>query len=322
MDIDKVKESARGSWLSIFSQFGIDVPMPPGKHGNCPTCSNGDPKSDRFRLDKDTINGTWFCNQCTPQAGDGFGLVQNVLGLDFIGAAKRIAEVLGVVSSDPKNHKPPTDPRIALNKVWSSSTPLTENDPVRKYILSRKLLLMPDNVRYCKDCYESETKANLPAMVARVQNYEGKPVSIHRTYLSGEGKAKIDSPKKLMPGTEPLSGSAIRLFMPDGKVFEKDTLGVAEGIETAMAAAQLFRIATWATISTSIMVGFKPPKEYRKIVIFSDNDSNFSGQKAAYILANKLYLDDLVVSVETPENQGEDWNDCLIEQQQTGTKGS
>jgi len=66
-------------------------------------------------------------------------------------------------------------------------------------------------------------------------------------------------------------------------------------------------------------VGFKPPKEYRKIKIFGDNDDNFAGQKAAYILANKLYLDDLVVDVEIPEERG-DWNDFLMEQQQAGVE--
>lgn len=306
MDIDRIKEASKGKWFGIFEHYGIDVGN--GKHKPCPICGG----KDRFRCDNKGGMGEYICGQCG--AGDGISLIQKVTGLQFIELMKQVGEMIGEVDPDPKATRQKTDPRIALNKVWTSSTPLTENDPVRKYILSRKLLLIPENIRYCKDCYESEIKSNLPAMVARVQNYEGRPVSIHRTYLNGTGKAKIDNPKKLMPGTEPLSGSAIRLFTPDGKLFEKEVLGVAEGIETAIAAAQLFRIATWATISTSIMVSFKPPKKYRKIVIFADHDTNFAGQKAAHILANKLYLDDLIVSVETPDEPG-DWNDFLIEQE-------
>ena len=85
-------------------------------------------------------------------------------------------------------------------------------------------------------------------------------------------------------------------------------VGVSEGIETAIACKQLFDIPTWATISTSIMVGFEPPEGIRKVVIFGDNDANFVGQKAAYKLANRLYLKNFIVEVQVPEVVG-DWAD-------------
>ena len=311
MDIDRIKEASKGRWYGIFEHFGIDVGN--GKHRPCPACGG----KDRFRCDNKGGMGEYICGACG--AGDGISLVQKVTGLQFIELMKIIGEIVGEVDPDPKSTRKEKDPRIALNKTWSESQKLSGLDPVFKYLRSRKIILAPDNLRFCPSCYESNTKQKYPAMMARVQNNKGNPVSIHRTYLGENGKADIENPKKLMPGTEPLSGAAIRLFTPDGKIFEKDVLGVAEGIETACAAAQLFRIATWATITTSIMVGFKPPKEYRKIKIFGDNDDNFAGQKAAYILANKLYLDDLVVDVEIPEERG-DWNDFLMEQQQAGVE--
>ena len=312
MDIDKIKEASKGRWYGIYEHFGIDVGN--GKHGPCPSCGG----KDRFRCDNKGDMGEYFCGQCG--AGDGISLVQKVTGLQFIELMKIIGEIVGEVDPDPKTTRKEKDPRIALNKVWKESNTLKTTDPVISYLRSRKINLIPENIRFNPSCYEPDTKSNLPAMIARVQNKSGKPVSIHRTYFGETGKADIDKPKKLMPGTEPLSGSAIRLFIPDGKMFEKDILGVAEGIETACAAAQLFRVATWATISTSVMVGFKPPPEYRKIKIFSDNDDNFAGQKAAHILANKLYLDDLVVDVEIPTERG-DWNDALIEHEKQIREG-
>jgi len=111
-------------------------------------------------------------------------------------------------------------------------------EPVPPHIKSISYVMLGQLVAY-----------RLMILPARVQNARGKPISIHRTYLNGSGKAEIQKPKKLMPGTETLSGSAIRLFTPDGKLFEKDTLGVSEGIETAISASQLFGIATWATIA-------------------------------------------------------------------------
>jgi len=309
IDIEKVKSESRGKWLGIYESLGIAVPLPPGKHGPCPFCAG----SDRFRLDRDASDGTWFCNQCTPQAGDGFSLLEKCLGITFIGAIKKVSEIIGVVEMDDIKPKPVVDPGPALNKLWKASTKLTGSDPVSRYLRSRGLILTPDNIRFCPNCYESDSKTNMPAMVARIQNKAGKPVSLHRTYLNGDNKARIESPKKIMPPTEPLPGAAVRLFTPGG-MFEEKTLGIAEGIETAISAAQLFSIATWSVMSTSLMTGFDPPYEYKNIVIFADNDSNFAGQKAAYKLASKLYRKDFLVEVMVPAPG--DWNNSLNRQSQ------
>ena len=154
------------------------------------------------------------------------------------------------------------------------------------------------------------TKTDMPAMVSRISNKDGKPISIHRTYLGDTGKADIKSPKKMMPGTEHLNGGAVRLFNPGG-MFEKDSLGVAEGIETAISAAQLFMVATWACLSNIILENFEPPPKIKKIVIFGDNDANYIGQASAYILAKRLFQKDLVVSVVFPNMP--DFNDELCE---------
>jgi len=122
-----------------------------------------------------------------------------------------------------------------------------------------------------------------------------------------------------MTATEPLVGSAIRLFQPGGQ-FEDGVLGVAEGIETACSATQLNGIATWAVISTSIMAGFEPPKGIHRIVIFGDNDANYAGQKAAYTLANKLFVAGLLVEVEIPPEIGADWNDVCVKLLSEGRK--
>ena len=68
-------------------------------------------------------------------------------------------------------------------------------------------------------------------------------MTLHRTFLrpDGSGKAEMRSPRKLMPGTVP-EGSAIRLG-PVGAV-----LGIAEGIETALAASMMFEMPVWSAI--------------------------------------------------------------------------
>ena len=309
MDVQKIKQEAQGKWLGVFQQLGIEVPLPPGKHGPCPIEKAG---TDRFRLNKNMDDLVWFCNQCTPQAGDGVALVQKVLGISFPEALKKVAGLIGHVEVDQNTPKPNGDPRKMLNKIWKESVPLTGSCIVSKYLHARKIMLQPADVRFCPKCYESSTMKERPAMVALIRNSEGKPVCLHRTYLDGDKKADIEKPKKMMPPVETLTGSAIRLFMPGELMFKPDVLGVAEGLESAMSAAQLFGIAVWSCMSTSILEKFEPPKEYKKIVIMSDSDSNYAGQKSAYTLANKLYNKDLLVYVKLPSKVG-DFNDILME---------
>jgi putative DNA primase/helicase len=61
------------------------------------------------------------------------------------------------------------------------------------------------------------------------------------------------------------------------------------------------------------MVKWRPPKEARHVVIFSDSDANFTGQKAAYELAARLATDGLEVQVIVPPGVGKvDFNDVLV----------
>jgi len=302
MDVDKLKAECSGRWLGVYEHFGIDVGV--GKHKACPACGG----KDRFRLMPD---GGHICNQCG--GGDAFNLIGKVTGLSFPGILKQTSEIIGFVEMDDIKERSKIDPVPALNKVWRGSSKLTGSDHVSRYLHLRKIVLQPDNIRFCPKCYESDSKTEVPAMVARIQNREGKPVSLHRTYLNCTGT------KKIMTPTEPLVGAAIRLFKSGGQ-FEDGVLGIAEGIETACSATQLNGIATWAVISTSIMVGFEPPEGIRRIVIFGDNDANMAGQKAAYTLANKLFLAGFLVEVEIPPKVGDDWNDVAVKLLADGVK--
>lgn len=309
IDAKDIEARARGRWHGILTTIGIPESYLTGKHGPCIIC-NG---QDRWRWDDKNGSGSFYCNQCQPKSGSGIALVQKFIGCNFPEALEKIQSIIGGCEKMPEQ-KPKADPKIALNKVWQASTPLTGSDPVSKYLHSRGLNLQPDNIRFCEKCYESDSKTEMSAMIARVQSEDGRPVSLHRTYLQGSGKADIESPKKLMPGTEPLNGGAVRLFSPESSLFESNTLGIAEGIETAVAATQLSQIATWAAISTSLLESWQPPNNIKSIVIFADRDANFAGQKSAYILANKLYNRDFLVEVTMPDEVG-DWNDVLAGKQ-------
>ena len=148
----------------------------------------------------------------------------------------------------------------------------------------------------------------MPSLIAKVTDQDNKPVSIHRTYLTPEGKkAHVPHPKMLMAGNIP-DGSAVRLASFN------DTLGIAEGIETALSAHAIFGIPVWAAISAPMLVKWKPPPMVSKVVIFGDADHNFVGQSASYRLAQQLHKSGEYEKIEVviPSINGADWNDVLM----------
>jgi len=140
-----------------------------------------------------------------------------------------------------------------------------------------------------------------PATIAPVTGPDGALLSAHRIYSNTE----LDPRKKLMPKVADLAGAAVRLHQP------ADVLGVAEGVETALAAFQMFGIPTWAAISDSGVKAFKPPPGIERLVIFADHDLNFAGQAAAYDLAKRVARDGIACEVRIPPIAGTDWLDAL-----------
>lgn len=100
---------------------------------------------------------------------------------------------------------------------------------------------------------------------------------------------------------------AIRMFPTSS------TLGIAEGIETALACHQITKCNTWATMNTTFMKKFRVPAGVKNLIIFADSDANAAGHAAAFecAAANLHAKNDLEsVSVRWPA-QG-DFNDLLL----------
>src|SRR3546814_15331496 len=79
----------------------------------------------------------------------------------------------------------------------------------------------------------------------------------------------------MMPGGFPI-GSYVELSPP------AEEMGVAEGIETALAVTRDFGIPCWSTISADGLKAFTPPAIVQRLRIFGDNDPKYGGQAGTY----------------------------------------
>lgn len=293
----KTLEAAKGKWKGILLQLGIDRKHLTGSHAPCPLCG-GD---DRFRFDNKNGNGSYICNQCG--AGTGMQLLQKFQGWDFATAANEVDKVLGNVQADAM--KPAMDDgkrKAMLNGLWKAGEPIQPDCMAGFYLASRGVgLCQCPDLRFVEQC-PAPDGVKRPAMLALVRDAQGNPANIHRTFLGDNGKADMENPRAMMPGAVP-EGSAVRLF-PAGPV-----LGIAEGIETAYAAAKRFGVPVWSAIDAGKLAKWQPPQGCETVMVFGDNDRSFTGQAAAYALANRLAIRGLAVSVHIPEQEGRDWAD-------------
>jgi hypothetical protein len=107
-----------------------------------------------------------------------------------------------------------------------------------------------------------------PALVALITDIQtNEPLSLHRTWITSTGKANIDPPRLLLGNHATVNG-VIRLF-PDDEV--NHTLGLAEGIETALSLAW-FGYPVWATIDAGHLGKFPVLEGITQLVIAQDND--------------------------------------------------
>ena len=232
-----------------------------------------------------------------------------ITGLSFRDVAAEVERIAGTVRpSAAKPERSNEDKLAALRRAYRESKPIERGDEACRYLAGRGLALydLPESIRLHPGMAyrdDGEVLGTFPAMLAIVTSPMGEAVSIHRTYLQDGRKAPMSAPKKLMQGL-PLPGAAIRLT-PVSR-----TVGIAEGVETALAAAELFEVPTWSCISTSGIESFEPPAGVDHVIVFADNDKNFAGQAAAYRAAHRLTLKGYEVEVIVPPTEG-DWLDEL-----------
>ena len=122
--------------------------------------------------------------------------------------------------------------RAAL-ALWQSAKPLW-GSPAKAYLEARGITAASSQLRYHPRTPKGRGTevAYYPAMIAAVSLDEG-PIAIHRTFLN-LGSDSVDTVPLARMALGQLGQGAVRLFAP-----KNGELGLAEGIETALAARAL-----------------------------------------------------------------------------------
>ena len=234
--------------------------------------------------------------------------------------------------------------REAMNikRVWDEAVSLRASlaSPAREYLRRRAVLPRGASTWLDSGCvrfhpalpyYEPRSVAEasgetgteqylllgrFPALVCAVVNSAGEVVTLQRTYLDAEGrKAQVESPRKMMslPAGRTVMGAAIVLGAPQAGV-----LGVAEGLETALAAYRGSGIVTWSLVNTTLLAAFAPPPGVHTVLIWADKDVSGAGELAALTLQKRLAQIGvrgviLLPGAAIPRGRKSlDWNDLLL----------
>ncbi|MBI6550145.1 toprim domain-containing protein [Xenorhabdus sp. VLS] len=302
----KTAKAVNGHWPEIFAYYKL--PPVTGKHhfkGKCPICG----RRGKFRIDNKDNDGSWIC---VCGAGDGWALLRLTQNKDFKTLADEIDAFLGIQSDKRSVVKKETNITAFRNKVTACYPNLLslKGTPGESYLRNRGIHVLPaDNVRYCPD--QPTHQGHLQAIWALATDSKGQLCYLHRTYLDGDKKANITPQKKMNSLQEDsylehTQSVAIRLFPVDS------TLGIAEGIETALSCKQVYGVNTWSAMNAGHMAKFIAPMGVKHLIVFADNDWSATGHAAAHECARKNLVannDIEKVSVRWPDIG--DFNDLL-----------
>jgi hypothetical protein len=196
----------------------------------------------------------------------------------------------------------------SARRIWNESAPL-KGTLGHKYLHSRGCGALPEDVsahalRFHPLCPFGSDR--YPALIAAMCDIAtGEIVGIQRIAISDDGHGKRvmpDGSSKRMIGSS--VGAAVPLHGLNG-----GHLGIAEGIETALSAAMIFKMPVWSVLSASGIKAFPVIHGIKFLRVCADYDK--AGISAGRECKRRYEKAGIGVEVRYPPGLGTDWNDYL-----------
>ncbi len=184
--------------------------------------------------------------------------------------------------------------------LWNGALPI-EGSIVEAYLASRGLSTTCRALRFIPDAWHAPSARRYPAMLARLEDTQGNILAVQRTFLTAGGRKADVEPVRMMLGS--LKAGAVQLA-PAGEM-----LGLAEGVESALAASEMHRLPCWAACGARLH-RIALPGTVRHVIVFADNDP--PGLQTAERAARRFQAEGRRVEIRAPERAGADWNDALL----------
>ena len=245
----------------------------------CPVCNRG-PKDRALAITEDERGVVEYCHRC------GYTSANNI--------ERRPIEPIPT----PAKSTEPLEWSERADGIWRRTKPL-RGTVGETYLLYRGCVLPPpdSDLRYL-----APTDQHPPTLCAKVTDAAtNAPMTLHFTRLAadGVGKAGTDCDKLLLSGHRK-RGGVIRLW-PNEAVTHG--LALAEGIESALAAARL-HTPIWATVDAGNLSQFPVLAGIEALTIFADHDD--AGLKAAKECARRWHAAGREVHIRAPRAPGAD----------------
>lgn len=186
--------------------------------------------------------------------------------------------------------------------LWRAREPIGEHTVARRYLRARGITAdPPPSLGFLPAFEHIAGRIYLPAIVAALQAGDRRIIAAQATMLDprGDRKAQVRFPRKTFGR---MGDGAVRLG-PAG-----EALGLAEGLETALAAQQLFGLPVWACLGAGRMHSVAVPDNVRELHLFADNDDAGRSAVAKTLEAHRRRR----VVVHFPAPPVKDWNDALL----------
>lgn len=193
--------------------------------------------------------------------------------------------------------------RQRAEDLWGDARPITGTSG-QFYLERRSITLVPSALRYHPRTPLGRGRLAVfrPALIAGL--YERRHlVALQRTFLDSHEPRRardLANPRRMLgrPGR-----GAVMLASAT------DTLGLAEGVETALSAILLLDIPVWATLGNERLAHIAIPDSVTRLILLPDNDRG--GRIGAAKAMEAYAMPGRTIETHWPPQGFNDWNDIL-----------